>query len=162
MFAAQQAPQPPGPVTTGTGLIAGRVVDADSGQGIAGATVLLGIIARGVTAGGGVAARVVPVLADSQGRFAVTNLMPGSYFVSVERAGYSSSVAGRSTGCQRYLLGFRGNRVSTAAADEDRRADKRDETCDSGVHACLLDGARPRARMARPGFPRRRRGPLIV
>ena len=82
---AQQAP--PAAAPTGTGMIAGRVVDADSGQGIAGVSVSLTRVGTPGVAGS--AARIAPVLTDSQGRFVFTSLQPGSYAASVEREGYT-------------------------------------------------------------------------
>jgi hypothetical protein len=93
---AQQS-QPGGQVAppAGTGMVAGRVLDADTGQGIAGATVTLNTARPGTTGMGVSSARYNPVLADSQGRFAFTNLPPGSYFSTAERDGYTQSILQR-------------------------------------------------------------------
>lgn len=92
---ADQAPQPTTPPATGTGMIAGRVVDADSGQGIPGAVVTLSLARQGAAAMGVAAARYTPVLTDSQGRFAFSTLPAGQFFSTVERDGYSSTILTR-------------------------------------------------------------------
>lgn len=92
---AQQAPQPPASAATGTGMVAGRVVDADSRQGIAGATVTLTLSRSGGAAAGLVQTRLSPVLTDSQGRFVFSHLPAGSYFGNAERDGYSSTILSR-------------------------------------------------------------------
>lgn len=97
-------------------MIAGRVVDSDSGQGVAGASVTLNM-ARPVTAGTGIsAARYTPVLTDSQGRFVFTSLRPGSYFSSVEREGYTQTILMRTVelaaGAQVTDFNFRINKLN--------------------------------------------------
>ena len=85
---AAQNPAPP----SGTGLIAGQVVDADTGRGIPHAPVaLIGVPGAGSTpppggAGGG--NRPFAVLADSQGRFFFGQLAAGSYVPQSEVHGY--------------------------------------------------------------------------
>jgi Carboxypeptidase regulatory-like domain len=79
---------PPPPVT-GTGFLAGQVVESPSGQPIAGATVILGGI------GGGRAGAQTLVLTDSQGRFFFANLPPGSVGPTAFKAGYSALAGGR-------------------------------------------------------------------
>ncbi|HUR22230.1 MAG TPA: carboxypeptidase-like regulatory domain-containing protein [Vicinamibacterales bacterium] len=89
---AQQTP--PGAPASGNGMLAGRVVDADSGEGIAGATISMGMVRTGPGLTGG-AARYAPVLTDSQGRFVFTILQPGPHSASVEREGYAQVSGGR-------------------------------------------------------------------
>ena len=81
------------PVPPGTGLLAGRVVDADSGEPIAGARVMLAGAQPGPTASGGPTAYVV--ITDSQGRFYFAGLPPGPYFPIPSREGYVEVVAGQ-------------------------------------------------------------------
>ena len=83
---AQQAPPAP---PTGTGMIAGRVLDADSGQGIPGTFINLNLMRPGGAAAGLSQVRLTPVLTDSQGRFVYTNLPQGQYLATLERPGYS-------------------------------------------------------------------------
>src|SRR5688500_4386417 len=76
---AQQAPAGPGAPTTGTGMLAGRVLDTDSGQGIAGATVALRLFRPGAVAEGQALAVFPTVLTDSQGRFVFPMLPAGGF-----------------------------------------------------------------------------------
>jgi hypothetical protein len=75
-------PGPPGPPPTGTGMIAGRVVDADSGQGIPGVTVQFALM-RPVGAGM-MRTGYQPVSTDSQGRFAFSMLPAGQFTATVD------------------------------------------------------------------------------
>ena len=79
---------PPPPVT-GTGFLAGQVVESPSGQPIAGATVILGGI------GGGRGGAQTLVLTDSQGRFFFANLPPGFVAPTAFKAGYTALSGGR-------------------------------------------------------------------
>src|SRR5687767_9277791 len=90
---ARQAP--PGAAPTGNGLIAGRVVDAESAQGIAGALVTLSLARPGGAAVGLIQARFPTVRTDSQGRFVFTTLPPGTFVGNAERDGYTTSILGR-------------------------------------------------------------------
>ena len=72
---AQQAPPAPSP---GTGMIAGRVVDADTRQPVHGAVVTLAAIGAPTGPGGPRPAPIRPVKTDSQGRFVFTNLAVGN------------------------------------------------------------------------------------
>lgn len=81
----QGMPQPPAPAAVGTGLIAGQIVDQDTGRGIAGAQVLLS--AR--PAPGAPTQRPASVAADSQGRFFFGALPAGDYAVMVQVPGYT-------------------------------------------------------------------------
>lgn len=85
VLAAQQMPQPPGPPATGTGMIIGQVVDADSGHGIAGATLISGMASAATGAGRAMGI----VVADSQGRFFLSALPAGTYLLLPQRDGYS-------------------------------------------------------------------------
>jgi hypothetical protein len=81
---AQQAPSPQ-PAGPATGMIAGRVVDASSGQGISNVLVqLLG----GSPSGRGAAGRTVST--DSRGRFVFPALNGGKYQLRVDRPGFWS------------------------------------------------------------------------
>jgi protocatechuate 3,4-dioxygenase beta subunit len=103
----QQQPQqqkPPPPLVT-TGLIVGRVVDADSGKPVAGATVQL---SGGLPAGPPVAlqpgqprpASAIPAppprfLTDGEGRFAFRHLTRGNYTLLATKPGYAEGAYGR-------------------------------------------------------------------
>jgi len=76
----------------GTGFIAGQVVDADSGRGIAGAAVVLLAAPQG---GQGPAARRGAVYSDSQGRFFFAALAPGQYVSAAQLPGYAPITAER-------------------------------------------------------------------
>jgi hypothetical protein len=78
----------------GTLLLAGRVVDADTGAAIEGARVTLIGASGGPTAGG---APVGPaVITDQHGRFYFANLAPGPYFPMPSREGYVPVFSGQS------------------------------------------------------------------
>ncbi len=83
---AQQAPPAPSP---GTGMIAGRVVDADTRQPVHGAVVTLAAIGAPTGPGGPRPAPIRPVKTDSQGRFVFTNLAVGNYAHLAQLEGYS-------------------------------------------------------------------------
>jgi hypothetical protein len=80
---AFQVPSPAG------SLIRGQVVDASSGQPVAGATVLL---KGGIDSG---KPSDIPQLSDDKGFFGFSNLVPGVYTVSVTKAGYLNSSYGQ-------------------------------------------------------------------
>lgn len=91
---AQQAP--PAPAPAGTGIIVGQVIDSETRQGIAGASV--SIVGRrvisassGRSGGGGPAPPQVPVKADSQGRFVFSGLWVGNVLIQAHLDGYASS-----------------------------------------------------------------------
>ncbi len=112
---AQQAP--PAAPPTGSGMLAGRVVDADSGQGIAGATVSMFLARPGAASMGVAQARLQPVLTDSQGRFVFSTLAAGTYFGGVERDGYTQGILQRTlelaAGAQVTDFNFRMNKFNT-------------------------------------------------
>src|SRR5687768_4981646 len=76
-----------------TALLAGRVVDADTGEPIGGARVMLAGAQPGPTASGGPTTLVV--IADSQGRFYFDGLPPGPYLPIPSREGYVEVVMGQ-------------------------------------------------------------------
>lgn len=76
-------------------MIAGRVIDADSGEGISGATVRMDLARPGMASFGVSSARYAPVLTDAQGRFVFSSLPPGTFISSSSRDGYSSSILQR-------------------------------------------------------------------
>lgn len=80
------ARQQPGLPAAPTGLLAGRVVDADTGEPIGSARVMLAGAQPGPTAGGGPIGNVV--ITDSQGRFYFAGLPPGPYLPIPSREGY--------------------------------------------------------------------------
>jgi protocatechuate 3,4-dioxygenase beta subunit len=86
------------PQPAGSGLIAGRVVDATSNQPIAGVTVSLrslsGVTVEAQVDANGRVTRVTrppnpSVITDSQGRFAFSALPPGGYSVMPQRPGFT-------------------------------------------------------------------------
>lgn len=77
-----------------TGLIVGRVVDAHSGRGVAGAIVSLGGQGRGV-AGLVPAAPVQRVMATTDGHYVFRDLPPGNYTVTARKPGYVEGAFGR-------------------------------------------------------------------
>jgi hypothetical protein len=84
----QGSPQAPAKPAVGTGLVAGQVLDQDTGRGVAGAQVILS--ARiGPALQGVVPARPAAVAADSQGRFYFGALPAGGYAVSVQAPGHT-------------------------------------------------------------------------
>jgi hypothetical protein len=85
VFTPPQQQQPP--PLTGTGFLAGQVVESPSGRPIPGATVTL----LGRTAGRGGATAVV---ADSQGRFYFSQLPAGMYSFQSSKPGYTNIAAG--------------------------------------------------------------------
>ncbi len=80
---AQQTPAASRPAATG--FIAGQVVEQPSGNGVAGATIILSSVSGG--RGGGPPQR--PVVADSQGRFYFADLPAGSFTLNAQKSGYS-------------------------------------------------------------------------
>jgi hypothetical protein len=85
----QQAPPGPPAAPTGTGMIAGRVVDSESGQGVAGATVSLRLFRPGAVSEGQALAVFPTVLTDSQGRFVFPMLPAGGFMGTASRDNYS-------------------------------------------------------------------------
>ena len=92
---AQQAPSQPASV--GTGMIAGRVVDADTRQPLHGAVVTLAAIGAPTGPGGPRPAPIRPVKTDSQGRFVFPGLVDGGYASLVQLEGYAAYIATQST-----------------------------------------------------------------
>lgn len=90
----QGAPQGPPRPAVGTGLIAGQVVDVDSGRGIPGAVVVGSIVT--MVEGGGRVSNSMAVVTDSQGRFVLTNAAAGTYTLLSQMPGYSSAIPTRS------------------------------------------------------------------
>lgn len=80
---AQQAPRPP---AVGTGMIAGRVVDANGDKPIS--TAIVSLSGGGPTGRG--TGRVVST--DSQGRFVFVSLVAGTYLPQAQVPGYSQPV----------------------------------------------------------------------
>jgi hypothetical protein len=116
--AAPPAPGMPGAPGTGTqpnsqpagkatGLIIGKVVDADSGRPVDGAVVTLGGQGRGVPVGAGpVPVQVLPgqveppapppqIFTDGQGRFLFRGLTKGSYTIGVRASGFLNGSYGQ-------------------------------------------------------------------
>jgi protocatechuate 3,4-dioxygenase beta subunit len=73
------------PMGAGTGLVVGQVLDAGSGQPVAGALVTMSLP--------GVAP--LRALADGQGRYAFRHLPPGRFSVSAEKPGFVDGAHGR-------------------------------------------------------------------
>lgn len=86
-------PQAP-PRPAGTGLIAGQVVDVDTGRGIPGAVVTGAIVT--MVEGGGRVSNSTVVMTDSQGRFVLTNAAAGTYTLNSQMPGYQSAIPTRS------------------------------------------------------------------
>jgi len=82
---AALATQAPAPTPAGTGVIAGRVVEADSTRPVPEAIVTLSGSATGERR----------VMVDDQGRFAFANLPVGQYELVAEQFGYLRSAYGR-------------------------------------------------------------------
>lgn len=78
------------PPAAQTGILAGRVVDG------AGAVVPEAIVVVRPSGGvGGAAAQVVPVRADTEGRFVVTHVPPGRFNIEVSKPGWLPGAYGR-------------------------------------------------------------------
>src|SRR5262245_53400956 len=73
---------PAGPASAGTGLIAGRVVDAGSGRPVPGAVTMLGCIGNNPPARD-------RVRVGADGQFAFLDLPPGAHSICVNKAGYA-------------------------------------------------------------------------
>lgn len=84
----QGAPQTQAKPPVGTGLIAGQVIDQDTGRGVAGAHVSLSA-RQGPPAAGVAPPRPSAVAADSQGRFYFGALPAGDYAVMVQAPGHT-------------------------------------------------------------------------
>ena len=98
-------PAPQGQPPTGTGMFAGRVLDADSGEGVAGATVTM--TPRGGRGGNTVFVMMASgVLTDSQGRFVFSQLPATQFSVNAQREGYAS------VGGLRMIDAAEGSRIS--------------------------------------------------
>jgi hypothetical protein len=83
---------------SGTGLILGRVVDADTSRGVADAMVILSGSSLGTSANvftDGTQGGNRSIVTDSDGRFLFRGLPPGSYRAIVLAAGYFDGVFGR-------------------------------------------------------------------
>ena len=102
-----QTGSPPPPLVT-TGLIVGRVVDAATGQPVAGVTVSLGggpsrpPLPAPPTGRAGTPPAPLPqpaqaprVLTDAEGRFAFRSLTRGNYNITTSKTGYLSGAYGR-------------------------------------------------------------------
>ena len=85
-----QAPPRPPAAMVGTGLIAGQVVDVDTGRGVPGALVVGAVVTPIVTpqGRGGQTSNTIVVMADSQGRFFLANAAAGSYTLLSQTPGY--------------------------------------------------------------------------
>jgi hypothetical protein len=79
------APQGQAPTTPGTGLIVGRLVDANGNTPVANAIVFL--------TGAGISAR--RVIVDSQGRFMFADLPAGAFSIGVKKRGYLDGAYGQ-------------------------------------------------------------------
>jgi hypothetical protein len=88
---------PPRPAV-GTGLIAGQVVDVDTGRGVPGAVVVGAVVTPIVTptGRGGQSSNTMAVVSDSQGRFVLTNAAAGTYTLISPTPGYTSAIPTRS------------------------------------------------------------------
>jgi Carboxypeptidase regulatory-like domain len=82
-LSGQRGAPPPPPPPTGTGFLAGQVIEVPSGRPIAGALVSIG--APGSGRGG-----LGPVLTDSQGRFFFANLPAAAVASFASKIGYTS------------------------------------------------------------------------
>jgi protocatechuate 3,4-dioxygenase beta subunit len=101
---AQVPAPPPGTAPAPTALLAGRVIDAATGQPVAGAVVTLIArpgrgtppltrLAEGVK--GQVAAEPVRVLVNADGRFTFTVVWPGLYDIAADKRGYVGGALGK-------------------------------------------------------------------
>lgn len=78
---------------SGTGLLAGRVVDADTGEGIAGAFVALA--GQFASPGATVGRPAPPVTTDSQGRFVFPELAAGTFLTIAQMDGFKDATTQR-------------------------------------------------------------------
>src|SRR5262245_39615924 len=87
-----------------TGIIVGRVIDADTGKPVAGAAVTLNggmvvpqVVTRGANGNNIVTPPPLPTryLTDSEGRFAFRDLTRGGYSINANKSGYSDGAIGR-------------------------------------------------------------------
>lgn len=95
--AAALGAQAPGPATP-TGIIAGQVVDADSGRGVGESVMTLSMVLAPGTAPVSPAARDAAsrkVITDSQGRFVFTGLARGRYTLTTSKPGYTPGNYGK-------------------------------------------------------------------
>jgi hypothetical protein len=105
-------PSPPAaPAAPATGIIAGQVVDGDTGRPVSGATVVLSVAPPGmanVTAGGAipmdafmsmdissVLTSTQQALTNGQGQFAFTNLARGSFSLQATKPGWGGGLFGQ-------------------------------------------------------------------
>jgi hypothetical protein len=86
VVAALSAQNAPPPQPSGSGVIAGRVVDAASNQGVADVAVTA-LLSKDVPPDGTFGGRHA-ILTDAEGRFVLRGLPAGRYQVSARRAGY--------------------------------------------------------------------------
>lgn len=87
---AQQAPPAP---AVGTAMIAGQVVDTETGQPVPGAMVVMAGVRLAPGGGGAVGRPGPPVRTDSQGRFVFARLPAGSYLAQAQLEGYTGNSA---------------------------------------------------------------------
>ncbi|HVQ42198.1 MAG TPA: carboxypeptidase-like regulatory domain-containing protein, partial [Vicinamibacterales bacterium] len=95
---APSPPAPPPPLKPGAAVILGRVVEAGSTTGVAGAVVVLsgGALGRPDTAfTNGTPGGPRRVVADAQGQFVFRDLPPGTYNIDTTAAGYVDGVYGQ-------------------------------------------------------------------
>jgi hypothetical protein len=86
-------PQAPPRTVVGTGLIAGQVVDVDTGRGIAGASIAFISSGPAAAAGPRVVVRPTGVITDSQGRFYFAGVVAGRYVIQGQMPGYTVTSA---------------------------------------------------------------------
>lgn len=155
-WAPLDARQASASVPTGTGLLAGRVVDAESGQAIAGATVTMSLGRPGGAAVGLIQARFPSVLTDSQGRYVFTTLPAGTFVGNAERDGYSVGILQRTidlaAGAQVTDFNFRLNKFNTVLGTV------RDDVGDPVVGTDVLAFVRTASQGRPPSFTQRGRG----
>ena len=92
-LAARQLPPPSGSgpdAPPGTGVIVGRVIDADRGHGIPGAIVTLSsVVVPAIAPGGSLSPPLqLHVLTTGDGRFLFRDLRKGTYHMSASKSGY--------------------------------------------------------------------------
>ena len=142
-----QAPPSAQMPPTGTGLIAGQVIDAQSGKPIPDVSVAL--IARVTTpatlpGGRGAAPFATSVISDSQGRFFFANLPAGTFMVLASKRGYTQPPGASGAGATFELTN--GERITTGVVRIVKSATLsgtlRDETGDPVVGTGVIVGRR--------------------